>query len=259
MVLKRKARRGGRGFSIGPRHPYRKPLGAPLASGAMLESEFWRQLAEDFRLLDAQRYLRAECNTARHWKPIGMGESGSSLEKRYIAIATRGAVTIANDGYPTLMDAWFGTLEAFVSHAMEAMPSGKGYMIRHLCEASIDLCSVFETFALEHEYARTEKHVESITFIPQVLAPDVESKDALRTRLKAEREILRDSYLNGFAEKVYVLDVCWAVKQRYREWTRWIGGYLKDKSKPARAFKAILESGKRPEEYRPGPRPKGWK
>ena len=82
----------------------------------MLESDFWRQLAQDFRLLDPQRYLRAECAADGRWTPIGMGEAGLSLEKRYIAIAMRGAIRIGNGSYPTLMDAWFATLEAFVSH-----------------------------------------------------------------------------------------------------------------------------------------------
>src|ERR1022692_426436 len=113
---------------------------------------------------------------------------------------------------------------------------------------------IWEVSGLLREYP-------SITVIPAIprLGVDAENVTDSRELLKAERERLRDSYLNGFVEKVYILDVCWAVKQRYREWTRWIGGYLKDKSKPARAFRAILESGKRPEEYRPEPRPKGWK
>jgi hypothetical protein len=190
-----------------------------------------------------------------------MGEAGPSLEKRYTATAIRGAARIGNDSYSTLIEGWFAVLEAFASHAITIHPSGNGFMIRNLCEASIDACSVLEGYALEGEYA-TGKHVEEepIPFIPILpTAADVESEDALRERLKAEREILRDRYLNGFTEKLYILDICWAVKQRYREWTRWIGGYAKDKSKPARAFKGILESGKRPSEYRLEQRPKNWK
>jgi hypothetical protein len=66
------------------------------------------------------------------------------------------------------------------------------------------------------------------------------------------------SYRKAFPE-VMILDVCWAAKQRYREWMRWIGGTLKDGSKPDRCFRAILVSGKRPQEYRKEPRPKNWK
>ena len=70
---------------------------------------------------------------------------------------------------------------------------------------------------------------------------------------------LRDEYLASFGEKVIILDICWAAKQRYREWTRWIGGHLKSGSKPDMAFRAVLTSGRRPEEYRTEPRPKSWK
>jgi hypothetical protein len=71
---------------------------------------------------------------------------------------------------------------------------------------------------------------------------------------------LRDAYLASFpGEKIKILDICWASRQRYREWTRWTGGKLKNGSKPDVVFRAILKSGKRPEEYRPETRPKGWK
>ena len=74
-----------------------------------------------------------------------------------------------------------------------------------------------------------------------------------------EQQALLDNYLGSFQEKIMILDICWAAKQRYREWTRWIGGDLKETSKAAMAFRAVLTSGQRPEKYRPEPRPKGWK
>lgn len=70
---------------------------------------------------------------------------------------------------------------------------------------------------------------------------------------------LWDFYLASFKEKIMVLDICWAARQRYREWMRWIHGQLKPGCKPDRAFRAVLTSGKRPQEYRSEPRPKGWK
>jgi hypothetical protein len=77
---------------------------------------------------------------------------------------------------------------------------------------------------------------------------------------RIDPKTLRNSYFGSFPEKIVVLDVCWAAKQRYREWMRWLGGKLKDGSKPDRAFRAVLTSGLRPEQYRPGAaRPKGWK
>jgi hypothetical protein len=77
-------------------------------------------------------------------------------------------------------------------------------------------------------------------------------------RRRIEREALRDAYLTKFPEKPFIMDICWAARQHYREWTRWISGYSKDKSKPAVAFRAIVQSNRRPEEHRPEPRPKDW-
>jgi len=80
-----------------------------------------------------------------------------------------------------------------------------------------------------------------------------------REPLQTPRD-LADRYLNNPSqEKIVKLDVCWAAKQHYREWTRWLNGDLKPGSKPDRAFRAITTSGKRPEQYRSEPRPKGWK
>lgn len=73
-----------------------------------------------------------------------------------------------------------------------------------------------------------------------------------------KRKALFGAYQNAFPE-AFILDICWAAKQHYREWTRWIGGQLKNGSKPDRAFRSVLTSGKRPEEYRPEHRTKNWK
>lgn len=78
-------------------------------------------------------------------------------------------------------------------------------------------------------------------------------------KMSYERKKLRDNYLTEFQEKIYFRDICWAAKQHYREWTRWLTGELKDGSKPDRAFRAVLLSHKRPEIYRPEERPKSFK
>lgn len=80
-----------------------------------------------------------------------------------------------------------------------------------------------------------------------------------KASLKASRRIIWEGYHASLPEKVYIADVCWAAKQRRREWTRWRSGELKDGSKADKAFRAVLASGQRPEEYRPEPRPKTWK
>jgi hypothetical protein len=92
---------------------------------------------------------------------------------------------------------------------------------------------------------------------PILIAPAVAFKT--KDERRSERESIRDAYFSTTGEKIVLLDVCWAVKQRYREWLRWISGELKDGSKADMAFKTILTSGTRPEHYRVEPRPNNWK
>jgi hypothetical protein len=78
------------------------------------------------------------------------------------------------------------------------------------------------------------------------------------TDRQADRKALRDSYLASFPD-VGIMDICWAAKQHYREWSRWLNNELKRESKPDRAFRHVLTSGKPTSEIRRETRPKGWK
>jgi hypothetical protein len=71
------------------------------------------------------------------------------------------------------------------------------------------------------------------------------------------RKTLKETYLARFPE-TKILDICWAARQRYREWKRWLKNELKDDSTPDRAFRAVLTSGKKPAELRDESRPFGW-
>lgn len=66
------------------------------------------------------------------------------------------------------------------------------------------------------------------------------------------------AYFEKFPEKIAIVEACWAAGQHYREWKRWIAGTCKPGSKPDRAFRAILTSGKRPSEYKAQSRPPKW-
>lgn len=70
---------------------------------------------------------------------------------------------------------------------------------------------------------------------------------------------LRKAYLDSFAEKIKILDICWASGQHYSEWKRWLRGAIKNGSTADLAFRAVLLSGKKPSEYRKQPRPSKWK
>ncbi len=86
-----------------------------------------------------------------------------------------------------------------------------------------------------------------------------DKEDIQKRSADASPASIKSAYFDAFPEKITVLDICWAARQRYREWVRWTGGQLKAGSKPDKAFRAVLTSRKRPEEYRSEPRPKGWK
>jgi hypothetical protein len=83
------------------------------------------------------------------------------------------------------------------------------------------------------------------------LAPQIE-------RPQIERAALRDTYMSVFPD-VGIMDICWAAKQHYREWARWLKDEVKDGSRPDRAFRHVLTSGKTASEIRKEIRPKGWK
>jgi hypothetical protein len=73
-----------------------------------------------------------------------------------------------------------------------------------------------------------------------------------------ERIALRDSYRASFPDSG-ILDICFAARQHYREWTRWLKGELKNGSKPDRQFCSVLNSGRDAKGLRKEIRPKNWK
>jgi hypothetical protein len=76
---------------------------------------------------------------------------------------------------------------------------------------------------------------------------------------RADRKKLRDAYFAHFqSEPIKILDICWAVGQHYREWKRWLNYELKDGSTPDLAFRKILTSAQRPQEFNKKPRPAKW-
>jgi hypothetical protein len=95
-----------------------------------------------------------------------------------------------------------------------------------------------------------------LTYVDQRLAADGKIKIAPQP---TSRKKLRDEYFAYFPdERIIIRDVCWAVKQRYREWKRWKDGELPDGSTADLAFRRILTSKQRPREFNLKPRPKGW-
>lgn len=152
------------------------------------------------------------------------------------------------------------------------LPDFQQDWIREIRDQSIDsiieMCPVFapgEKFRPElHRIVQEHMHRVLVS-----VRAEKAKRDALRginqptTNSAATKPVsprdLKNSYLSKFTEKIKILDICWAARQRYSEWKRWLRGAIKDGSTPDRAFRAILSSGKSPSEYRKERRPPGWK
>src|ERR1017187_1324393 len=233
---------------------------SPGRKGAMLDSDFWGDLGERFRKLDPHNCLRLEwtytpSTKACDFQLIPAGDSCSSVDAQFKVLGTKAGRALRPLTPLRPLTAWFGELRGsgvndrpsvvyLTPVDAPAFERWRGCIL-HICEASANLCSHFERVALDVEHATEilqeypelrEYPISKLVPSTAPLRTDMQSDFDSPTRLKVERETLRDSYLSAFPEKIYILDVCWAAKQRYREWTRWIGGHLKDKSKPARAM-----------------------
>lgn len=239
----------------------------------MSDSEFWHDLATQFRSLDPLGTLRADWDYVigsgvSNWRLAG--GASYSVQSQFEALARRAGSAIARPQSSDLLGEWLDLLrakarnyqnerEGFEKNADGSIAAHHlmGY-IHRVCEASADYCSVLEGEAIEAEFqARTKPFVPtSPASIPNVVKPNA-PETSLQTESPKPRD-LWNAYSTQFAEKVVILDVCWAARQRYREWKRWLAGELKAGSKPDRAFRAILNSSKRPEEYRQEVRPAKW-
>jgi hypothetical protein len=220
----------------------------------MADADFWRAQAESFKSITREFEVRLQVN----WKKIqGVsitwelpGTGGISNFPAFEANAARAGKAIdptASD----LVGAWMNALVEYSHRRKQNLIQGVevtedgtelpfiGGVIANACWTSVDYCHVLEVKALQEPPALQE--LQSVT-----RPTDPSRKD------------LRDQYFRMFPEKIIILDLCWAAKERYREWKRWIAGKVKDGSKPDRAFRGILTSGKRPSEYRAEIRPINW-
>jgi hypothetical protein len=73
-----------------------------------------------------------------------------------------------------------------------------------------------------------------------------------------DRQSLLDSYQSAFPD-AGIMDICFAARQHYHEWHKWLHGKLKDGCKADRSFRHLLLSGKSPRHVRPEERPKDYR
>jgi hypothetical protein len=108
--------------------------------------------------------------------------------------------------------------------------------------------------------------------VQRAVGPHVKRRWQAKTRLSAERsdqpstiappplspQELLAAHRAKFPD-AGIMDICWAARQRYHEWNKWIKGRLKADSKPDRMFRFVLTHDKNPKELRRTERPKGWR
>ncbi len=137
----------------------------------MLESDFWRDLAEKFRPLDPLQLLRADWHQVVEvgeqvppvatWHLVGTDRNTRSILFDFDALARRGGPRV----HP-VMDSRDGWLEALKEYQLNAEIQGTGIeskpdgtivahvysgSIMRVCQASVDLCKLLESLALETE------------------------------------------------------------------------------------------------------------
>jgi hypothetical protein len=140
-------------------------------------------------------------------------------------------------------------------------------MVAGVCLASAEYCYKLETKAI----ARERKMSRILNPLPDSLLPTSSLVPNLSAEVEAVLQLpasrapgtpkeLRQAYVAAFPnEKIKVLDICWAAGQHYSEWKRWLRNKIKSGSTADLAFRALLTSGKKPNQYRKQARPIPWK
>jgi ribosome-binding protein aMBF1 (putative translation factor) len=148
----------------------------------MASSEFWRNLAEQFRSLPYAEYLSAEWqfvvgSKARTWRLVG---EDYGLHSRFAALAVRGASELEQPGANNLLDTWFDAILLIVSNINSTWEDTtnadgtdgpritKGTVWR-LCEVSADFCNRLEVKATQEEFNR--RHIKVSSTAPPPISP----------------------------------------------------------------------------------------
>jgi hypothetical protein len=262
-VLKRKARHDGRGFSMGSRHPHRKPSARVGARETMLDSDFWRDLAEQFRAIDTHPVLNAQWHESRavggklpnfiYWDYADPPHKIRSVQLEFEAIARRGGPKINPE-----MGSLFGWLQALRDFEtppetfeveVETNLEGKAASVRYdgrimdVRQSSIDFCKRMESQALEierierrrNELAASLEHHQPLPADPTSAAkpaePDITTREA---RLQ--------KFISGKSSVAAVRRAAMVHKSNMQQWRR---GELPNSSVMSQRIEDVL-SGKTP-------------
>lgn len=95
---------------------------------------------------------------------------------------------------------------------------------------------------------------EGMSSIPKVKGGFVNEAETI----PSTPQDLHRKYKTEFPE-VKILDICWAARQTYREWKRWMSGTAVPGHTPDLSFRKILTGGKHTKEWRSEVRLKSWR
>lgn len=143
----------------------------------------------------------------------------------------------------------FDTVVQHVGHPLRSIETSTGKQASAYARAGIDMASAAPLVHKLDAMAQAKRAGEQQASRPV---------DKTGTVEPSSRKALFDSY-RLIIPGAGIMDICWAAEQHYREWARWLKGELKDGSKPDRAFRHVLTSGKDPRKLRRGIRPKDYK
>jgi|ERR1039458_7496824 hypothetical protein len=175
----------------------------------MLDSDFWRNLAEQFRALDPGGLVRADWHynikvatqapDIAKWRLVGPRTFTRSIELDFEALARRAGPRVHRK-----MESFVSWMEALRESRLntedregvgiESNPEGvviaRGYFgtVSHVCQASADLCRHYESLALETE-RMAELQRESQTMTEQEQAHQI----AVEAYISAQHSDISDT------------------------------------------------------------------
>lgn len=168
----------------------------------------------------------------------------------------------SDERYPAWLSGLADRVIARVRKALDTLEEGEpktllmGYHGLSMIEVDLHLRQFLLEIRTQYEQGNAPGQHPTAVMVTTLPLPEVASGPP--STPAQSRQALRDAYLAAHP-MVKKLDICWAAGQHYSEWKRWLRGALRDGSLPDRAFRALLDSGKAPNEFKTRPRPDGWK
>lgn len=206
----------------------RKPFIVPDARETMATSDFWRDLAVEFRALDPKGivFARWDCiiKSGRPWQWQLVG-GNPGLHSRFEALARRAASEMPNPEFSDLLISWLEAIrktsfDLFPNYYIEVNEDGsegahhETGLVKEICEASATLCSTLESEARQSEFeARQRNDPRNWPYVLQ----RYEATKQIKELISGPHEQVSETFLrNALAEQYGIKpeDVTWQQLRR---------------------------------------------